>query len=125
MSARKMRLVVDLVRGRQVEDALSILRYTKKEAAVWLEKIILSAVANWEQKTESMESADDFELYIKEAYSDGGSILKRFRPAPHGRAHRIRKRSNHVTVVVANRVPLPGENAPEADVVVEDVDSEN
>ena len=122
MSARKMRLVVDLVRGRQVEDALSILRYTKKEAAVWLEKIILSAIANWEQKTDGGESADDFELYVKEAFSDGGSILKRFRPAPHGRAHRIRKRSNHVTIVVANRVPLPGETIQDAEVEVEEVE---
>jgi len=116
LSARKMRLVVDLVRGKDVEEALDILRFTKKEAAVWLEKVILSAVANWEYKLEGAESADDYELYIKEAFSDGASVLKRFRPAPHGRAHRIRKRSNHVTIVVDNRIPLPVE--------AEDVDEE-
>ncbi|MBK7409071.1 MAG: 50S ribosomal protein L22 [Saprospirales bacterium] len=124
LSARKMRLVVDLVRGKRVDDALDILRFTKKEAAVWLEKIILSAVANWENKTDGVESADDFELYVKAVFSDGASVLKRFRPAPHGRANRIRKRSNHVTVVVANRIPLPREANPEAEVEVEEVESE-
>lgn len=122
LSARKMRLVVDLVRGRKVDEALSILRFTKKEAAVWLEKVVLSAIANWENKSNGMERADDYELYIKEIFSDGASVLKRFRPAPHGRAHRIRKRSNHVTVVVANRVPLPSESSPSEEVVeVEEV----
>lgn len=106
MSARKMRLVVDNIRGKDVEEALDILRYTKKEAATWLEKVVQSAIANWEQKTDFMESAADYELYIKEARSDEAGMLKRFRPAPHGRAHRIRKRSNHVTIVVENRVPL-------------------
>ncbi len=116
LSARKMRLVVDLVRGKKVDEALYILRFTKKEAALWLEKTLLSAVANWENKSNGMESADDYELYIKEIFSDGASVLKRFRPAPHGRAHRIRKRSNHVTVVVANRVPLPTESNPSEEV---------
>lgn len=122
LSARKMRLVVDLVRGMRVDEALFALRYTKKEAAVWLEKVVVSAVANWENKSNGLQSADDYELYIKEVFSDGGSVLKRFRPAPHGRAHRIRKRSNHVTVVVANRVPLPTEANPSEEVVeVEEV----
>lgn len=124
MSARKMRLVVDLVRGKKVDEALNILRFTKKEAALWLEKVVLSAVANWENKTDGAQSADDFELYVKEAYSDGGAVLKRFRPAPHGRANRIRKRSNHVTIIVANRVPLPEEAAQNAEVVVEEVEGE-
>jgi len=124
LSARKMRLVVDLVRGKRVDQALNILRFTKKEAAVWLEKVVLSAVANWENKTEGMESSDDYELYVKEAFSDGGSILKRFRPAPHGRANRIRKRSNHVTIVVANRIPLPSEANPQEEVEVEEVEGE-
>lgn len=119
-----MRLVVDLVRGKRVDQALDTLRFTKKEAAVWLEKVVMSAVANWENKTEGMENSDDYELYVKEAFSDGGSVLKRFRPAPHGRAHRIRKRSNHVTIVVANRVPLPTEANPQAEVEVEEVESE-
>ena len=124
MSARKMRLVVDLVRGKKVDEALNILRFTKKEAALWLEKVVLSAVANWENKTDGAQSADDFELYVKEAYSDGGAVLKRFRPAPHGRANRIRKRSNHVTIIVANRVPLPEEAAQNAEAVVEEVEGE-
>ncbi len=109
MSARKMRLVVDVIRGKNVDEALDILRYTKKEAAVWLEKVVLSAIANWEYKLDGAESADDFNLFIKTAYSDEGTMLKRFRPAPHGRAHRIRKRTNHVTIVVENRLPLPVE----------------
>lgn len=109
MSARKMRLVVDVIRGKNVDEALDILRYTKKEAAVWLEKVVLSAIANWEYKLDGAESADDFDLVIKAAYSDEGTMLKRFRPAPHGRAHRIRKRTNHVTIVVENRLPLPVE----------------
>lgn len=106
MSARKMRLVVDNIRGKSVNEALDILRYTKKEAATWLEKVVLSAVANWEYKTDFRENPANYDLYIKEARSDEAGMLKRFRPAPHGRAHRIRKRSNHVTIVVENRVPL-------------------
>ncbi len=109
MSARKMRLVVDLIRGKKVDEALNVLRYTKKEAAVWLEKILLSAIANWEYKNGMNVSADDYDLYIKEAFSDEAATLKRFRPAPHGRAHRIRKRSNHVTLIVANKIPLSSE----------------
>ncbi len=109
MSARKMRLVVDLIRGKEVEEALDILRFTKKEAAVWLEKLVLSAVANWENKMDGAESADDYGLVIKTAFSDQGTMLKRFRPAPHGRAHRIRKHTNHVTIVVENSMPLASE----------------
>lgn len=107
MSARKMRLVVDNIRGADVNNALNILKYTKKEAAIWLEKLLLSAIANWEYKT--TEESDDYELYIKEAFVDEGTMLKRFRPAPHGRAHRIRKRTNHVTLVLENRVILDTE----------------
>ncbi len=106
MSARKMRLVVDNIRGRNVEEALSILRYTKKEAADWLEKLVLSAIANWEYKFNGLESADDYDLVITTAFADEAGMLKRFRPAPHGRAHRIRKRSCHVTIVVENRIPV-------------------
>jgi len=111
MSARKMRMVVDNIRGKQVDDALNILRFTKREASDWLEKLLLSAIANWEYKFEGVENADDYDLYIKTAFVDEGSMLKRFRPAPHGRAHRIRKRTNHVTLVVENRVPLASEMA--------------
>lgn len=106
MSARKMRLVVDLVRGKNVDQALDILRFTKKEAAIWLEKILLSAIANWENKLDNTENADDYNLFIKTAFVNEGTMLKRFRPAPHGRAHRIRKRTNHITLVVENRTML-------------------
>ncbi len=104
LSARKMRLVVDIVRGKDVDEALNILRYTKKEAAEWVEKLLLSAIANWENKSNA--SADDYELYIKTAFSDQGPMLKRFRPAPYGRAHRIRKHTNHLTLIVENQVAL-------------------
>ena len=123
MSARKMRLVVDNIRGKKVEDAINILRFTKKEAAVWLEKLVRSAVANWEYKLEGNESADEYNLYIKTAFVDGGTIVKRFRPAPHGRAHRIRKRTNHVTIIVENRIAVPGVD--DQAVVVEEVEQTN
>jgi len=109
MSARKMRLVVDNIRGRKVVEALGLLRYTNKEAAVWLEKLVLSAVNNWEQKSEMDGAADQFDLFIKTAYVDQGGIIYRFLPAPQGRAYRVRKRRNHVTIVVANREPLENE----------------
>ncbi|UZO79198.1 50S ribosomal protein L22 [Aquimarina sp. ERC-38] len=98
-SPRKMRLVADLVRGEGIERALHILRFNPKEASRRLEKLLLSAVANWQAKNEDadIENAD---LFVKEIRVDGGSMLKRLRPAPQGRAHRIRKRSNHVTVVL-------------------------
>jgi large subunit ribosomal protein L22 len=101
--------VVDNIRGKGVTDAVNILRFTNKEAATWLEKLLLSAVANWENKLDNVESADDYDLFVKTAFVDEGATLKRFRPAPHGRAHRIRKRTNHVTLVVANRTPLASE----------------
>jgi large subunit ribosomal protein L22 len=120
MSARKMRLVVDNIRGKRVENALDILRFSKRESAVWLEKLVLSAVANWENKLGGLESADDYGLVIKTAFVDEGTMLKRFRPAPHGRAHRIRKRTNHVTVVVENRIPVDADyQSTAADDVVE------
>lgn len=98
-SPRKMRLVADLVRGVQVERALAILKFSQKEASRRLEKLLLSAIANWQSKNEEadIEGAD---LFVKEIRVDGGSMLKRLRPAPQGRAHRIRKRSNHVTLVL-------------------------
>ena len=98
-SPRKMRLVADLVRGQKVEKALAILKFSQKEASRNLEKLMLSAVANWQAKNESanLEEAD---LFVKEIKVDEGSMLKRLRTAPQGRAHRIRKRSNHVTIVL-------------------------
>jgi len=103
MSERKMRLVVDIIRGKSVDEALNILKFTKKEAGKWLEKLLLSAIANWENKYDMEYSAADYDLIVESAFVDGGTMLKRFRPAPHGRAHRIRKRTNHVTIVVENK----------------------
>ncbi len=98
-SPRKMRLVADLVRGEKAEKALQILRFSQKEASRRLEKLVMSAIANWQAKNEDAD-VEAAKLFIKEIRVDGGSMLKRLRPAPQGRAHRIRKRSNHVTVVV-------------------------
>ncbi|HUH17803.1 50S ribosomal protein L22 [Albibacterium sp.] len=98
-SPRKMRLVVDLIRGQRVEKALYILKYTNKEAAIRVEKLLLSAIKNWESKNEG-QRPEESELFVKTISVDGGRQLKRLRPAPQGRGYRIRKRSNHVTVVV-------------------------
>ncbi|NRD21034.1 50S ribosomal protein L22 [Winogradskyella eckloniae] len=98
-SPRKMRLVADLVRGEKAEKALQILRFSQKEASRRLEKLVMSAIANWQAKNEDAD-VEEAKLYIKEIRVDGGAMLKRLRPAPQGRAHRIRKRSNHVTVVI-------------------------
>ena len=98
-SPRKMRLVADLVRGKKAELALQILRFSPKEASRRLEKLLLSAIANWQAKNEDAD-IEEANLFVKEIRVDGGTMLKRLRPAPQGRAHRIRKRSNHVTVVV-------------------------
>ena len=100
-SPRKMRLVADLVRGAEIEKALAILRFSPKEASRRLEKLLLSAIANWQAKNEeaNIEEAD---LFVKEITVDSGRMLKRLRPAPQGRAHRIRKRSNHVTLVLGS-----------------------
>lgn len=96
---RKMRMVADLIRGERVNRALNILKYEPKEGAARLEKLLLSAISNWQAKNEE-ERLEDADLYVKEIFVDGGRMLKRLRPAPQGRAHRIRKRSNHVTLVV-------------------------
>ncbi|RRJ90880.1 MULTISPECIES: 50S ribosomal protein L22 [Flavobacteriaceae] len=98
-SPRKMRLVADLVRGQKVENALNILKFSTKEASGRLEKLLLSAIANWQAKN-SDANIEEAELFVKEIRVDGGMMLKRLRPAPQGRAHRIRKRSNHVTIVL-------------------------
>ncbi len=104
-SPRKMRLVADLIRGQEVNKALAILRYTKKEAALRLEKLLLSVIANWQNKNEG-KRIEDNNLYVKEIYVDSARMLKRLRPAPQGRAHRIRKRSNHVTLFVDSKNPI-------------------
>ena len=98
-SPRKMRLVADLVRGQQVDKALAILKFNQKEAAARLEKLLLSAIANWQAKNENA-NLEEAGVFIKEIRVDGSAILKRLRPAPQGRAHRIRKRSNHITLVL-------------------------
>ena len=98
-SPRKMRLMADLVRGEKIDKALNLLKFSSKEASRRLEKLLLSAIANWQAKNEDA-SIEDADLFIKEIRVDGGTMLKRLRPAPQGRAHRIRKRSNHVTLVL-------------------------
>ncbi|MGB0175638.1 MAG: 50S ribosomal protein L22, partial [Owenweeksia sp.] len=101
-SPRKMRLVADMIRGVDVDKALFMLKHSNKEASGRLEKLVLSALNNWEQKNEGAR-VDEAGLFVKEVYVDGGRMLKRIQPAPQGRAHRIRKRSNHVTVIVDAR----------------------
>ena len=97
-SPRKMRLVIDLVRGMEVFKALGVLKFSNKEAARGVEKLLRSAIANWEQKNE--RKAESGELYVSRIFADAGPMLKRLRPAPQGRGYRIRKRSNHVTLFV-------------------------
>ncbi len=98
-SPRKMRLVADLIRGKEVNYALGVLRFSKQDASFRLEKLLLSAIDNWKQKNEG-QNVEDANLYVKSITVDSARILKRLRPAPQGRAHRIRKRSNHVTIFV-------------------------
>ena len=100
-SPRKMRLVVDMIRGEDVNKALDMLKYSPKEASRKVEKLLLSAIANWQNKNEGAR-VEDSNLFIKEVFVDSGRMLKRIRPAPQGRAHRIRKRSNHVTMVLGS-----------------------
>ena len=100
-SPRKMRLVADQVRGKDVNKALSILKFSQKQASLRLEKLLLSAINNWQQKNPD-SNVENEQLYIKEIKVDGAGMLKRLRPAPQGRAHRIRKRSNHVTMILGN-----------------------
>jgi large subunit ribosomal protein L22 len=97
-----MRLIADLIRGMDVERALSELKLNPKEASGRMEKLLLSALANWEAKNEGKRMDED-NLYVSEVKVDSGRMLKRVQPAPQGRAHRIRKRSNHVTLVVDSR----------------------
>lgn len=100
-SPRKMRLVADMIRGMEVNRALGVLRFSSKEASNRLEKLLRSAIANWEQKNE--RKAESGELFITRIFVDEGATLKRMRPAPQGRGYRIRKRSNHVTLFVDSK----------------------
>ncbi|MEN8203212.1 MAG: 50S ribosomal protein L22 [Bacteroidota bacterium] len=101
-SPRKMRLVTDMIKGVEVNKALDMLKFSSKEASRKVEKLLLSAIANWQAKNEGAR-IEESDLYVKEAYVDQSRTLKRIQPAPQGRAHRIRKRSNHVTVVIDSR----------------------
>jgi large subunit ribosomal protein L22 len=98
-SPRKMRLLADLVRGENIYSALNMLKFNPKEASRNMEKLLLSAINNWEQKNEGKDATSE-DLVVKEVFVDSGRVLKRIQPAPQGRAHRIKKRSNHVTIIV-------------------------
>ena len=100
-SPRKMRYVVDMIRGLEVNRALGTLRFSKKAASADVEKLLRSAIANWEQKND--RKAEEGELFVTQIFVDGGATLKRMRPAPQGRGYRIRKRSNHVTIHVGTK----------------------
>ncbi len=113
-SPRKMRLVAGLIRGKELEDAMGILKFTNKEAAGRMYKLLLSAVANWQAKNEGVR-IEDSGLFVKEVMVDGGRTLKRIQPAPQGRAHRIRKRSNHVTLVLGDHRGVELEQVEEVD----------
>ncbi len=108
-SPRKMRLVADMIRGKEVNLALDMLKFSSKEASRRVEKLLLSAIANWKDKNEDVR-IEDANLYVSEISVDGGRMLKRLQTAPQGRAHRIRKRSNHVTLRVASKVVENQEN---------------
>lgn len=107
-SPRKMRLVTDMIKGVEVNKALDMLRYSPKEATRRLEKLLLSAIANWQAKNEGAR-IEESQLFVKEAYVDVSRTLKRIQPAPQGRAHRIKKRSNHVTVVLDSQTAVVAE----------------
>ena len=117
-SPRKMRLVADMIKGVEVSKALDILKFSSKEASRKVEKLLLSAIANWQTKNEGSR-IEESDLYVREAYVDQSRTLKRIQPAPQGRAHRIKKRSNHVTVVIASR------NVVEEQEVVQEQEQEN
>jgi large subunit ribosomal protein L22 len=113
ISPRKMRLVVDLIRGRRVEDALLILQATRKKASPMVLKLLNSAVANalYTGDSEEQSRVNVDELFVKKAFVDGGPVMKRFRPRPMGRANRIRKRTSHLTIVVGTKPARPAERA--------------
>ncbi|MDD2345848.1 MAG: 50S ribosomal protein L22 [Bacteroidales bacterium] len=101
-SPRKTRLLADLVRGMDVEKALNVLKFSRKESAPKIHKLLLSAISNWQQKNEGAR-IEDSNLYVKEIFVDGGRMLKRLRTAPQGRGYRIRKRSNHITLIIDSK----------------------
>ena len=115
-STRKMRLLADLIRRKGVYEALTILKFSKQEPSGKLEKLLKSAINNWEQKNEL--KPEDYDLFVKEIQVNAGTMLKRFLPAPQGRAYRLRKRSNHVTIKVDSKIPVA---APAEEEVAEEV----
>ena len=121
-SPRKMRLLADLIRGMQVEKALAVLEHNPKHPAVPMRKLVLSAISNWKQKN---EGGDEGQLIVKTIFVDGARTLKRMRPAPQGRGYRVRKRSNHVTVIVddINAVKAAKVKQPKAEAVVEEAEA--
>jgi len=122
-SPRKMALVVDLIRGLDVYKALNILKFTKKHATKDVEKLLVSAIHNWENKNEGSR-IEDSELFVKSVFVNQGRTLKRFQPAPMGRAHRIRKRSNHVTLVVDSKIGAGIQKGGVAESQIEDLEVE-
>lgn len=121
-SPRKMRLLVDLIRGMEVEKALAVLEHNPKHPAVPLRKLVVSAISNWKQKN---EGGDESTLVVKSIMVDGARVIKRMRPAPQGRGYRVRKRSNHVTIVVdipgiATKKAAPAKNKEKETVAVEE-----
>lgn len=108
-SPQKMRLVVDLVRGKSVNYSLAVLKFQSKVGAAYLHKLLLSATSNWQQANPDSR-VEDADLYVKTVFVDGGRMLKRMRPAPQGRGFRIRKRSNHITLVVDSKIKAVVEN---------------
>lgn len=102
-SPRKMRLMTDLIRNIEVKKALDILKYSPQDASRRLEKLLLSAIANWQEKNQGVR-IEDSQLFVKEIFVDSARVLKRLRPAPQGRGHRIRKRSNHVTLILDSSI---------------------
>ncbi len=120
---RKMRMVADLIRGERVEKALGILKFEPKVGSRYIEKLLISAISNWQNKHED-ENVDGANLYVKTIFVDQGRTLKRLRPAPQGRAHRIRKRSNHVTLVLDSMNAIIEKADKEAEKKAEEVKSE-
>jgi len=108
-SPRKMRLLADLIRGMEAEKALNVLKFSTKDPSVPMEKLLVSAIANWRVKNEGVDVAEA-NLYVKTIFVDGGRVLKRMRPAPQGRAYRVRKRSNHITIIVDSRSAAANSN---------------
>jgi len=119
-SPRKMRYTIDTIRGMEVEQALNILKFSAKHASKPVEKLLLSAIDNWSKKNEGLR-VEDAQLYVKSVFADGGTTLKRFLPAPQGRAYKLRKRSNHVTIVVDSKVlAVPAETTTTEETLTEE-----